>query len=1142
MGFRRLQLNARSISLACVAGMLLFGSLWAAEWRGRVADQELRRQLLQHAAAIARAVTPDNIKALSFTERDSEQPEFIRLREQLTAYQTLVDCRGIYTLAMRDGQLIFGPESYAADDPQASPPGTLYEQPTPQTFEIFETGRAYTEGPYSDEYGVFVSAMAPVLDPRTGEVLMAVGLDINAAAWRSAVGRARHMAMLSMLMLAAIPILGVGLIQWREQRPEERRQPWRYAEAGLVAVFGVALTAMVVHGLHAEEARSRRAIFAQLAETHANRVVAAFHDLRKHELGGLVRFFEGSEFVDRREFAAYVLPILQQTGSHALGWAVPVAPQKQSELQSQAGAEGVPEFMIWQRAEDGGRKQVDQGRASYYPVWYVEPMDENHSVLGFDLASEPIRRHALDEALRTGLPTASGPIVLAHEQARHQGMVILQPVFTQHGGERALRGIAVAALRLDWLLQAIHMGLHAQDAPTVMSLHRLHPGREAELVATTWSSRHTNCSHLTDDIVTRPGDGRIAAVYPLFAFGKTYALTIHPGDSFLAAHPARAGWTAGVVGLLLTTLSAAFATFLTRRRDDLEALVRQRTRELWQSKERFEQLAEHSRTIAWEVDPDGLYRYVNHAAESVLGYRPQELVGRKYFYDLHPEEGREAFKKMSFDIIARKDVVRDLINPLETRDGQVVWVTSNAVPILDEQGNLVSYRGSDTDVTDRRLAVEQLRDTQAQLERLNSELRASVVLAEKMAAEAKAANRAKSEFLANMSHEIRTPMTAILGYVDLINEECPGLCSFGSGQLRDSLDTIRRNGEHLLAILNDVLDLSKIEAGRMQVEAMQADPVQVVEEVASLMRVRAMEKDLTLDVEYNPPLPAVIRTDPVRLRQILVNLVGNAVKFTESGGVRILVRVSREPRPHMTFQVVDTGIGLTQDQIARLFHRFTQADGSTARRFGGTGLGLTISARLAEMLGGRIGVDSIPGQGSTFTLAIDPGPLDNVPMRQSECQLRMNQPRPEASAARPTTTAQLAGRILLAEDGADNQRLISTILRKAGLVVDVADNGQIACEKVEQSRGREPAYDLVLMDMQMPRMDGYTAAGRLRQMGYRGPIIALTAHAMSGDREKCLNAGCDDYATKPIDRPALLALIAAHLGRAEAHRESPATP
>lgn len=426
-----------------------------------------------------------------------------------------------------------------------------------------------------------------------------------------------------------------------------------------------------------------------------------------------------------------------------------------------------------------------------------------------------------------------------------------------------------------------------------------------------------------------------------------------------------------------------------------------------------------------------------------------------------------------------------------------------------------------------RMVVERTADLEnqrARVEEYAAELGVKNQLLEDSRKQAESANHSKSEFLANMSHEIRTPMTAIMGYADILLDEEESQPT--SPQRVTAVQTIQRNCDHLLGIINDILDLSKIEAGKLTTESIAYSPAAIVDEVCTLIRVRAIAKGISLDAEFPTPLPETILTDPTRVRQILVNLVGNAVKFTEIGGVRLIVSLQSGPEPKLVFDVIDTGIGISQEQQQRLFTPFCQADSSTTRTFGGTGLGLTISKRLAAILGGDVAlIQSHPGVGACFRLSIATGALDGITLIDTgsgDGQYSL----PRDAEALPADADALAGmRILLAEDGPDNQRLISFLLRKTGAEVAIVENGQRAVEAALDAVAAGQAFHLILMDMQMPVMDGYDATVHLRASGYTAPIVALTAHAMKGDRERCLAAGCDDYATKPIDRTRLVSLI-----------------
>jgi len=465
--------------------------------------------------------------------------------------------------------------------------------------------------------------------------------------------------------------------------------------------------------------------------------------------------------------------------------------------------------------------------------------------------------------------------------------------------------------------------------------------------------------------------------------------------------------------------------------------------------------------------------------------------------------------------------------------GSPRWFQLRGQAVWDVDGAPLRIAGSVTEVHERRVAEEHLARTlvdlitsKEQIEEHSAELASKTRELEIARAEAEAANRAKSEFLANMSHEIRTPMTAILGYADLLVDE-----EQSPVDRLECIQTIRRNGVHLLALINDILDISKIEANRMTLERLAFSPCEVIADVESLMRMRAAAKGLSFDVEYATTVPETIQSDPTKFRQILLNLAGNAVKFTDAGGVRLIARLihrSGDLEAVLSVEVVDTGIGIRPEQIDRLFAPFTQADSSMARRFGGTGLGLAISRRLARMLGGDITICSTPGEGSSFTMLAATGPLEGIPLVQGRRQIgAVSTPQPSSDAAVP----RLDGlHILLAEDGPDNQRLIAFHLRKAGATVVIADHGRAAVERAFDALATTP-FSVVLMDMQMPELDGYSATRYLRAHGYDRPILALTAHAMAGDRERCLAAGCDDYTTKPIDRIALLRLVRDHSER-----------
>lgn len=385
---------------------------------------------------------------------------------------------------------------------------------------------------------------------------------------------------------------------------------------------------------------------------------------------------------------------------------------------------------------------------------------------------------------------------------------------------------------------------------------------------------------------------------------------------------------------------------------------------------------------------------------------------------------------------------------------------------------------------------------------------------------AEAASHAKSTFLANISHELRTPLTAILGFTEnLLDWE------LADRERRDAAETILRNGEHLLSLLNDILDVSKIEAGKLVIESVECCPMDIAREVGDLLRPRAEQKGLTLDVLSDGDIPHRVTSDPTRLRQMLANLTSNAVKFTQHGGVRIEARFDCEGGDGLlSFDVMDTGIGMTPEQAELLFQPFQQADVATTRQYGGTGLGLYICRRLARMLGGDVAIiESELGRGSRFRGTVRVRPVQNNTDNATSKPATFNCNKQNGSTS--SAPIGLKGRLLLVEDSVDNQRLIAAILTRAGFELVLAENGRIALECVSNVQHVGARFDVILMDMQMPEMDGYEATRHLRASGYSGPIIALTANAMCDDARKCLDAGCDEYVSKPIHRNDLISKI-----------------
>jgi len=701
-------------------------------------------------------------------------------------------------------------------------------------------------------------------------------------------------------------------------------------------------------------------------------------------------------------------------------------------------------------------------------VTMVHPLEPNRAVIGLDYNRNAAQRAVALQVRDSGDVVLAGPVDLVQGGT---GFIVRFPIFTVEGADRRFWGLVSAVIDANMLYAAT--GVSDPNGNLDITLRGRDGTGEAGAV-------------FFGDL----GDKDTRAQDPV-----SMTIVLPTGEWRLDAVP-RGGWPTApdnlwtlrlilVIAGILILVPTFLACRLSAVRRGAIKILRKRERELELKQAELEQLSAVAQNASDSIvltDPQARIIWVNAAFCKMTGFTVDEAIGCTPGELLNgPETDPETIRAIAEHLRKGERYRTEVLN--YTKSGETIWVETHLVPVQDDQGNVSMVIGIERDVTQSKRHAAELADA-------------------KLAAEQ--ADRAKSEFLANMSHEIRTPMNGIIGMADLLSDsELPE-------EEEQYVEIIRTSSRALLKIINDILDLSRLEEGKLKLAEVDFDLETCIENAVDVLRPAAQDKGLTLNIDYAPDLPKSVRTDDGRLRQVLVNLVGNAVKFTSSGRVDVRVMAAPGDPYRLTIDVEDTGIGLSDLQLKNIFERFSQADAATTRAFGGTGLGLTISRHLADQMGGDITVRSRLGRGSCFSLHIQCAPPAGA-LEQAEVALM------------PDLDLLRGRKVLLAEDNRTNRLLIRKYLSDLSINLIEAENGRQA---VELCQLHQP--DVVLMDMSMPEMDGITATRAIRGLAMaQPPIVALTANAFASDKEACLAAGMNCFLSKPINKKQLLQSMAA---------------
>lgn len=676
--------------VVALVAALIAGALFV-RWSFVQTDQRMRRDLLDEAQLLAQTINPAYIRSLTGSESDLANPEYRRLKDQLMAVCAAhPEWRFVYVMGRNaDGDVIIHVDSEPEDSEDYSPPGEVYEEASPELRAQFATARPLTEGPLPDRWGIWISSYAPIIDSANGVMVGVVGIDRDAAGWKKDI---LHDGLIPLLTAGSLVLMLLAGLLCRI------KGLLRYLEPGLALAIGFTLTAAAAWIVHRHEARHRTDTFISLARSKTTYILEAFHNLRDLRVEAIARFFEGSEDVTQQEFRQFASYLARIPEVRVWCWVSPVPASEKETFEAEMRAAGLGDFAIWQRDGEGHRAPV-AGRDIYYPVTLMEPAEGRDVAFGYDIGSESVRRVALMEAIERRLVVATDPIRLVTD---HQpGALVFRPVYVDQAPDQ-LRGLAMAVLDFEALLN-VAAGAQPGDVPSMhVELVQWRHGEPPISIASTRKAQN-DAGYSRGLVATRP----------VFAFGKTYAVVAEPHPIHAGDHPLYLGWYMALAGAALTVVCAFAIGLVMQGRRELERLVAERTSALQASIERYDQLAAHSRTVTWEVDCEGLYTFVSKQAEDVWGYRPGEIVGIKHFYDLHPEEGREAFRDATLEIARRHEPFLDFENPIQTKSGRIVWVSTHGLPMFGDRGQWIGYRGVDRDITERKAAEAQLRDSEA---------------------------------------------------------------------------------------------------------------------------------------------------------------------------------------------------------------------------------------------------------------------------------------------------------------------------------------------------------------------------------------------------------------------------------------------
>jgi signal transduction histidine kinase/DNA-binding response OmpR family regulator/HPt (histidine-containing phosphotransfer) domain-containing protein len=1109
--------NWRCLALipVLVVGVAAAGMV-AGYWRGRMLDRDLRARLQEESMSVARTIDPDEIRQLSFTSEDKNNPVYRRLCAEMRLHSAAIGRRSLYSIAVRGSKAVFGPEGIPEGDALSSLPGTVYKEPAPGLLLAFRWGISYAEGPYTDEYGSFVSAFSPVKDRHSGETVLLAGVDIEATRWLESVRRARTQTQLFVIAFIALALLGFGLVTWRSCPRAGRRPMLRHAEVFMVSSLGIMLSMGAAWFAYEQQSRSENALFEQLAAARSEDVFGAARTYAHDQLQELARFIESQPDLTLRNFRNFAAPLVASGVAQAWEWIPAATPNEIKTLEALGRRELGTQFDLFERNSHGGRIPL-KDRPDYFPVLYAEPSEGNLPVVGFDLGSEPVRRAALEEARRTGLPAATPPVTLIQGGSREMGVLIFHPIYggvqppgaaaSHPAAGRPLRGFALAVVRLGSLLER-SLPQSTGHAPINAALFHLRQSRQPLRVAPEEGSTEP-AAWVEPGFL---GEGSLAA-YPVFLFNQGFEVVISREEEPLMRGSTLFALLAGVGGALMSLLAGLFVGALSHRRAALEGEVEARTRELLESNSRLADAALEARHLRQQAEA------VSHSKSEFLANMSHEIrtsmngvvamSGLLIESPLTPEQRqcaaivRGSAESLLFLINDVLDLSHAGVNGPEA-----VNVDFNLRDTVEQTVELLAVRAQEKGIEicgrlDPEVPVCVKGDA--------GRLRQTIV--------SLAGNAVTSTAQGGVSLEASVLVSDggafLLRFA--ITDTGPGIPPEERARLFNPFVRANGNGSGLgLAISKNLV--AKM-GGEIGVECPPGGG-------STFWFTAAFQKSAASDEAPSVGLSGfrVLVVDgfaPNRewFARTAAEHGGRTTCVSEGeAALRELAEAARASDPYQAAFIDYRSPGIDGLELCRRING--QPDLAATRCVlllplrqplqAANAPASPVAATLVKPLRRGQFLDVLArfsGSGATEQRRT----VVYAPDRDGE---NLNQQPGTMAEAEPKPRSGL--KVLIVDDNATNQEVAARILESMNAEVGLADGGRTALEALRNRR-----FDLVLMDCQMPGMDGFETTRRIRE-GEAGEenrsvvIFALTASAMAGDRELCLAAGMNDYHSKPV--------------------------